>query len=52
MSEPADIDVTAWVDASRYDLMTAKALLRSRRYVYVLFMCQQSIVSRSSSKRM
>ena len=41
--EPIQKDVAAWVDASRYDLETARALLRSRRYVYVLFMCQQSI---------
>jgi HEPN domain-containing protein len=43
MTGAADIDVTAWVNASRYDLQTARALLRSRRYIYVLFMCQQSI---------
>lgn len=43
MSEAADIDVAAWVNASRYDLQTARALLRSRRYIYVLFMCQQSV---------
>jgi hypothetical protein len=29
----ADIDVASWVNASRYDLQTAKALLRSRRYI-------------------
>ena len=43
MTKSADIDVTPWVNASRYDLQTAKALLRSRRYIYVLFMSQQSI---------
>jgi HEPN domain-containing protein len=36
-------DVKSWVEASRYDLETAKALLRSRRFLYVLFMCQQSL---------
>jgi HEPN domain-containing protein len=36
-------DVKLWVDASRYDLKTARALLESRRYLYVLFMCQQSL---------
>ncbi len=36
-------DVKSWVDASRYDLETARALLKSRRYIYVLFMCQQSL---------
>lgn len=39
---PKEKDVKSWVDASRYDLETAKALLKSRRYLYVLFMCQQS----------
>jgi hypothetical protein len=33
-------DVAPWVNASRYDLVTARAMLKSRRYVYVLFMCQ------------
>lgn len=46
MSEPADIDVTAWVNASHYDLQTARSLLRSRRYIYVLFMCQQQSVEK------
>ena len=36
-------DVKSWLDASSYDLDTAKALLKSRRYLYVLFMCQQSL---------
>ena len=36
-------DVKSWVDASQYDLETARALLESRRYLYVLFMCQQSL---------
>jgi HEPN domain-containing protein len=43
MPGPKDKDVQAWIDASRYDLKTAAALLQSRRYVYVLFMCQQSL---------
>lgn len=36
-------DVQSWIDVSRYDLDTAKAMLHSRRYLYVLFMCQQSL---------
>ena len=36
-------DVKSWLGAARYDLETAKALLKSRRYMYVLFMCQQSL---------
>jgi len=43
MTKSADVDVTPWVNASRYDLQTARALLRSRRYIYVLFMCQQAV---------
>ena len=36
-------DVKYWVDLSRYDVETAKAMLASGRYLYVLFTCQQSI---------
>jgi len=43
MTGPASKDVEAWVAASRYDLETARALLKSRRYLYVLFMCQQAL---------
>lgn len=43
MANPTEKDVKSWVDASRYDLETAKSLLKSRRYLYVLFMCQQAI---------
>lgn len=43
MTSPTGRDVKSWVDASRYDLETARALLGSRRYLYVLFMCQQSL---------
>jgi HEPN domain-containing protein len=38
-----DRDVQSWLTASRYDLRTGAALLESRRYLYVLFMCQQSL---------
>lgn len=43
MTDSTDKDVKSWVDASRYDLETARALLASRRYLYVLFMCQQCL---------
>lgn len=36
-------DIKPWIEVSRYDLDTAKAMLRSRRYLYVLFICQQSL---------
>jgi len=32
-----------WVDNSNYDFKTAKSMQMSRRYVYTVFMCQQSI---------
>ncbi len=43
MTNPAEKDIRSWVEASRYDLETARALFKSRRYLYVLFMCQQSL---------
>ena len=36
-------DVKYWVDLSKYDIDTAKAMLESGRYLYVLFTCQQSV---------
>jgi len=32
-----------WLDIAEYDLETAEAMLSSRRWLYVVFMCQQSI---------
>lgn len=32
-----------WVDQAKYDLDTARAMLSSGRYLYVLFCCQQAI---------
>jgi HEPN domain-containing protein len=32
-----------WVERVAYDLDTARAMLQTKRYVYVVFMCQQSI---------
>ncbi len=32
-----------WLNISEYDLETAKSLLRSKRWLYVVFMCQQAI---------
>jgi HEPN domain-containing protein len=43
MADLASKDVKSWVDASCYDLETARVLLESRRSVYVLFMCQQAL---------
>lgn len=32
-----------WLDIAEYDLSTARANYKSNRYLYVVFMCQQSI---------
>lgn len=38
-----DSRIRYWIDLSDYDLETASAMLLSRRYLYVGFMCHQSI---------
>ena len=35
--------VDYWIDIADYDLKTAKSMLDSGRYLYVLFMCQQAL---------
>lgn len=32
-----------WMDSADYDLQTAKAMLETKRYLYVGFMCHQTI---------
>lgn len=32
-----------WIDVAEYDIETARAMLETGRYLYVGFMCQQSI---------
>ncbi|HEQ60679.1 MAG TPA: HEPN domain-containing protein, partial [Firmicutes bacterium] len=32
-----------WMEQARYDLDTARAMLASERYLYVLFCCQQAV---------
>jgi len=32
-----------WVEQARYDLDTARAMMNSGRYLYVLFCCQQTV---------
>ena len=37
-------DITQrWLERVAYDMDTAKAMLKTERYIYVIFMCQQSI---------
>ena len=38
-----DNKVKYWLDLSEYDLETAEAMLRTKRYLYVGFMCHQTI---------
>ena len=38
-----DDKIKYWIDLSDYDLDTALAMLESRRYLYVGFMCHQTI---------
>jgi HEPN domain-containing protein len=38
-----DEKVKYWIDLSDYDLETAEAMLGSRRFLYVGFMCHQTI---------
>ena len=41
MSEYAKAEY--WLESAEYDLQTAKAMLETRRYLYVGFMCHQTI---------
>jgi HEPN domain-containing protein len=34
---------TYWIEMSEYDIETAKAMLETKRYLYVGFMCHQAI---------
>jgi HEPN domain-containing protein len=36
-------DITYWLNLSEYDIKTADAMFNSRRYLYVLFTCQQAV---------
>ena len=35
--------VREWTGISEYDLLTAEAMLKTKRFLYVAFMCQQAI---------
>lgn len=35
--------ITYWIELSEYDIDTAEAMLETKRYLYVGFMCHQSI---------
>lgn len=38
-----DEKVKYWIELAEYDLETAKAMLDTKRYLYVGFMCHQTI---------
>ncbi len=35
--------VREWAEISKYDIRTAEAMLKTKRFLYVAFMCQQAI---------
>lgn len=35
--------IAYWLDIADYDLGTAKAMMDTNRYLYVIFMCQQAV---------
>jgi hypothetical protein len=38
-----DSKIKYWIDLSDYDLETAEAMFQSKRFLYVGFMCHQTI---------
>ncbi|MCL4549270.1 MAG: HEPN domain-containing protein [Bacteroidetes bacterium] len=43
MKENIKVAIEYWVESSKYDLITAEAMLKSKRYLYVGFFCHLSI---------
>ncbi len=35
--------IQKWLDRVEYDMDTARAMLQTKRYIYVIFMCQQAV---------
>lgn len=35
--------IAYWLDVAQYDLVSAKAMLKSRRFLYVGFLCHQTV---------
>ncbi len=35
--------IAYWLDIADYDLATARAMMETQRYLYVVFMCQQAL---------
>lgn len=36
-------DICNWIKSADYDIATAEAMFKSKRYVYVIFMCHLSV---------
>ena len=43
-----DEKVIYWVELSDYDLETAEGMMQINKYLYVAFMCHQSIENKNS----
>ena len=43
MKKKVSLEVNIWLRRVNYDLVTAKAMLETKRYIYAIFMCQQAI---------
>ncbi|HHT9117283.1 MAG TPA: HEPN domain-containing protein [Candidatus Hypogeohydataceae bacterium YC38] len=41
--KPVDKDVQYWLNLARYDMDTAVSMYKAKRYLYVLFSCQQAV---------
>lgn len=37
------VQTAKWIEQAEYDIETAEAMLRTRRYVYVVFMCHLTL---------
>jgi HEPN domain-containing protein len=40
---PISKSIANWIESSNYDIRTAEHMFETKRYVYVLFMCQLSV---------
>jgi len=43
MENEINAKIEYWIEIAAYDLATAKALLETKRFLYVGFMCHQAI---------
>jgi HEPN domain-containing protein len=43
MNMPTGKSIANWLESSNYDIKTAEHMFKTKRYVYVLFMCHLSV---------